>query len=359
VLASPLVALVLLGASPPGPPAPDAAFAPLVSVNLHLQQSMDAWMAGAPDPAAPWVIEGALDELRANLAEHGVVRLEVGGYEFEPYLVGPKGEGTLRATVVPQGDGVAFMDMMFRTREDGWGRPSRLRPLSDWTGPAADFGEAARRLSKRLTSKKCGAIPLMDPSGWADTPMYEDAVRGLEKTKEELPKSCAAIAEAGAKITNLKLDDFGLFGVDAEGRMVGVAQGEFERRDDGVFAVVLDRRFEPFPSPEPAVGAEAGAATKDVKPGGRTTPSETWETLRAAVAARDLDAYAACFAPERRARRQELSCFTEPGPFLPGLRQELGWFTEPGRFLPVLRQELGRFTEPGRFLPGRPPKATD
>ncbi|GEM_PF-2618589 len=292
-----LALIAVLAAAPA--PGTGRAYAPLLSINQHLDRGAKAWFAGEADPFAPWTLDGDTGELRGELTAAGVASLEIGGFEFEPHLSGKEDSGTLRTTVVLQGEGVAFVELKFRTESEGWSRSGRAVPLGEWRGQGADFAEAGRRLSKVVTSNACADLPLLDAEAWAGTPMHEKAVEGMKRTREELPAVCASIAAVKPRVTHIKIDDFGLFARDEDGRMIGVVSGELERRDDGGIVVGLSSRFERFPDP-PTDAPAAGAVD-------RSTPEATWSSLLASVAARDIDTYAACWATERREREGMVS----------------------------------------------------
>ena len=292
------VLAVLLAAAAPAP-APDA-MAPFVSIGRHLERAGVALLAGESpgDAVKPWAFDDdptALSDVRASLTAAGVATLEFGGFEFEPTLAGPNGVlGALRTVILVPG-GIPGV-VHFELREVQEERGPRGTRIEEWNGAHGDFGEAARRFLALVASDRCPQIPIAEMSIWKGTPMEEKATRDLEELRGSIPATCASLAPA-RRVTHLRVDDFGYVGHDAAGTPVGVLGGELELRD-GVLTVSLGDRFEPFPTKvDPPL--EDGPALR--KPD-RSSPSATWETLRSAVAARDLDAYGACFVPESRDR---------------------------------------------------------
>jgi hypothetical protein len=226
----------------PVAPKPDETLAPLAA---HIEHGMNAWLQGEEHPFAPWILTPAPEGLRSEVRGAGVTTFGDTGFEFEPHATGLHQQaGVVRTTVAMQNE-------------------------------------------TQLRSSACADVAVVNPEGWVGTPLLEQEERSVKKLKENPTEICAALWKAEARATHLKMDDYGSFAYDAEGRGLGIVRGEFGRRDDGTLFINLRSGFEPF---DTEVSGE------------RSTPKATWTSLLAAVAARDLEAYAACFAPERRER---------------------------------------------------------
>ncbi len=255
-------------------------------------------LAGTPaaEAFAPWNvglgIENDAEELRASLAELGGSSLEFFGYKLRLALQRRDGSGleVQTAIVFPGSQPISLVELRVSPDTSPRGIPVTKPP------PGTEMAvSGARAFARELRSKRCEQLPIPDPAqAWPDAPFLEEVAEDLNELRDELPGLCEQAGGKGLALTHVELDQFGFLVRNDQGRLVAVVTGTLEIGPAGVQVHLegLDVLPDPPPTPAPAPSAA----------GDRTTPHATWETLRAAVAARDLDTYAACFVEASRER---------------------------------------------------------
>ena len=221
----------------------------------RIRGELEAWRVGAEgDTKIPLEFMDK-EGLRASLAGMPVASSRVSAMEFELVLGPQQPRWLVRTSLAPPGPALLHIEVRPETNL------GLAQPIVRYSDELEPLARAAEWLGATLQTPECGAIPRaeIDFVGSLFGMSTEESLAALDGTARAHVEACGTLAGGQLQVLGLRLDDFVWILLDAEGKPLGLVNGDLDLVGPGALRASIGGKIRPLPL-HPATSPKADAA---------------------------------------------------------------------------------------------------